>query len=325
MCSKTSSLGVKKLFKILVLATLLFSNFSVFAIWDIKTVDPKAASDRGSYLDIFKENEHFTGDFVWEKWARNLLLVVAKDIKNIFIAIAVLYLFITTIKLFFGTWWEEDIKKWRLSILWVTIWIIIMQIAYIAFVSLYDKWISESTAAGFSSSILSPIIKLMGVTASFIFIGVAILSFYGIVTGGWNEEKYKKWVQWVMAAIIWFILVKISATLVNSIYWTVNCTNTWLATTCNWQALWNPNLSDTVKIIRSVIQYSTGFIGIIVIVLIIYTGMTILTSGWSEEKMKKAKSSLVYIIIWILLIVLSVWIFQFMWWADLNWVIGSFS
>ena len=314
-----------KLFKILLLATLLFSSFSVYAIWDIKTVDPKVASDRGNYLDIFKAGEHFSGNFVWEKWARNLLLTVAKDAKNIFIAIAVLYLFVTTIKLFFWTGWEEDIKKWRLSILWVSIWIIIMQISYVAFASLYDKWISESTAAGFSSSVLSPIIKLMWVMASFIFIGMAILSFYWIITGGWSEEKYKKWVQGVQAAIIWFILVKISATLVNSIYWTVDCTNTWLATTCNWQALWNPNLSDTVKIIRSVIQYSTGFIWIIVIVLIIYTWMTILTSGWSEEKMKKAKSSLIYITIWILVIVLSVGLFQFMWWADLNWVIWSFN
>ncbi|EKD66695.1 MAG: hypothetical protein ACD_49C00021G0010 [uncultured bacterium (gcode 4)] len=316
---------MRKLFKILFLITLLFSSFSVFAISDIKTVDAKASSDRWSYLDIFKENEHFTWDFVWEKWARNLLLSVAKDAKNIFIAIAVLYLFVTTIKLFFWTGGEEDIKKWRLSILWVSIWIIIMQVSYVAFVSLYDKWISESTAAGFSSSVLNPIIKLMSVMASFIFISVAILSFYGIVTGGWNEEKYKKWVQGVMAAIVWFILVKISTTLVNSIYWTVNCTNTWLATTCNWQALWNPNLSDTVKIIRSVIQYTTWFIWIIVIVLIIYTWMTILTSWWNEEKMKKAKSSLIYIVIWILIIVLSVWIFQFIGWADLNWVIWSFS
>jgi len=316
---------MRKLFKILFLVTLLFSSFSVFAIWDIKTVDPRAASDRWNYLDTFKENEHFMWNFVWEKWAQNLLLVVAKDIKNIFIAIAVLYLFITTIKLFFWSGWEEDIKKWRLSILWVSIWIIIMQISYVAFASLYDKWITEATAAGFSGSVLNPIIKLMEVMASFIFISMAILSFYGIVTGGWSEEKYKKWVQWVQAAIIWFILIKISARLVNSIYWTVNCTNTWLATTCNWQALWNPNLSDTVKIIRSIIQYSTGFIWIIVIVLIIYTWMTILTSGWSEEKMKKAKSNLTYIVIWILVIVLSVSLFQFMGWADLNWVIWSFS
>jgi len=210
---------MRKLFKILFLITLLFSSFSVFAISDIKTVDPKASSDRWSYLDIFKTGEHFSWDFVWEKWARNLLLSVAKDAKNIFIAIAVLYLFVTTIKLFFWTGGEEDIKKWRLSILWVSIWIIIMQVSYVAFVSLYDKWISESTAAGFSSSVLNPIIKLMSVMASFIFISVAILSFYGIITGGWNEEKYKKWVQWVIAAIVWFILVKISTTLVNSIYW----------------------------------------------------------------------------------------------------------
>ncbi|MCK9272779.1 hypothetical protein M0P65_04510 [Candidatus Gracilibacteria bacterium] len=316
---------MRKLFKILFLVTLLFSSFSVFAIGDIKTVDPRAASDRGNYLDTFKENEHFMGNFVGEKGAQNLLLVVAKDIKNIFIAIAVLYLFITTIKLFFGSGGEEDIKKWRLSILWVSIGIIIMQISYVAFASLYDKGITEATAAGFSGSVLNPIIKLMEVMASFIFISMAILSFYGIVTGGGSEEKYKKGVQGVQAAIIGFILIKISARLVNSIYGTVNCTNTGLATTCNGQALGNPNLSDTVKIIRSIIQYSTGFIGIIVIVLIIYTGMTILTSGGSEEKMKKAKSNLTYIVIGILVIVLSVSLFQFMGGADLNGVIGSFS
>lgn len=318
---------MKKLFKIISLFILLLANFSfVFADeLDINTTDPRASSTRGNYLDKFKQDEHFIGDFVGEKWIQWLTINVAKDIKNVFMAVAVVILFVVTIKLFFWGGGDEDLKKWRLSILWTTIGIIIMQISYVAFTALYDKWVNEATAAGFSDSVMYPITNLMEVMASFMFIGIAIFAFFRIVTGGWNEEKYKKWVQSITWAIIWFILIKISSKLVKSIYWDVNCTKTGFITTCNWQALGNPDLSETVKIIRSVIQYSTWFVWVIVIVLIIYAWMMIVTSAWSDEKIKKAKNMFKYIIIWMIIIVLSVSMFQFMWWADLGWVIGSFT
>ncbi|EKD65997.1 MAG: hypothetical protein ACD_49C00068G0002 [uncultured bacterium (gcode 4)] len=291
---------------------------------DIKT-DPKKWSNRWSYLDTYKQDDHFSWDYTWEKWISKFIFNLARDMKNLFIAIAIVYLLILTFRLFFWWWGDDDLKKWRQWILWTSIWIMLMQVSYVAIVSMYDKSIWEATAASFSNTVIWPLIHLLELFASFVFISMAIFAFYRMITWWWNEEWYKKWIQTITAAIIWFLLIKISTKLVFSIYWKVDCEQDWSWTLCNWDELWNPNLSETVEIARTIIKFATWFIGILVIILIIYAGFLILTSSWNEDRMKKAKWIFKYIIIWIFMIVMSVILFEFMGGKDISWIIWNFK
>jgi flagellar basal body-associated protein FliL len=45
--------------------------------------------------------------------------------------------------------------------------------------------------------------------------------------------------------------------------------------------------------------------------MIIYTGSQIIFSAWDEEKMKKAKSSILYILIWIFILTMNYLILTF--------------
>lgn len=262
---------------------------------------------------------------VWEAWAKWLLFTVAKDLKNVFIAVAVIYFFVLVLRLFFWQWSEDDMKKLRIWILWTTIWIITMQMAYTAVIAMYDKGIWSATAIWLSNAVIIPIIRLLEVVTSFIFIAMAIMAFFKIIWSGWNEDGYKKWINTVINAFIWFILVKVSARLVYSIYWEVNCDTTMLWTQQCTDPLKNPNLTDTAKIIASVLKYSTWFIWIIVIILIIWAGFLMISSSWDEAKSKKAKSILKYIITWVILIAVSVGLFNFIIWKDITWVVWKFK
>jgi small-conductance mechanosensitive channel len=123
-----------------------------------------------------------------------------------------------------------------------------------------------------------------------------------------------------------FILVKVSAKLVYSIYWNIECTETILWTQqCKDTALGNPDLGATTKIIATVLQYMTWFVGIITIILIVYAWFMIVTSNWDDGKVKKWKSVIKYIIIWIVMIAASVLIFNFMLGKDLGWIVSSFK
>lgn len=55
---------------------------------------------------------------------------IAFNIKNFFIAVAVLFLIIGVIKLLFSSSDEEEVKKWKRNIVWVSIGIFMMQIAF---------------------------------------------------------------------------------------------------------------------------------------------------------------------------------------------------
>jgi hypothetical protein len=219
----------------------------------------------------------------------------------------------------FSSWTEDDIKKWKVWIMWASIWIVVMQISFVTVTSLFDQNVWAPTAATFVEIIIQPIIRLLEVLASFVFISIAVFSFYKIVTSSWQEDSFKKWVQTIISALIGFVLIKISAVFVNSIYWEVKCESTMLGTKiCTWANLWDPNLNEVAITIGKMIQYMTWFVWVITIILIIYSGIMLILSRWNEDYLKKFKSSLLYIFIWILIIVTSVILFRFIWWWEFN-------
>lgn len=289
--------------------------------------DTKTWVSRASYANDAKS--WFSSDFfwwskTWEAWVEWLTTTIARDLKNVFIAIAIFYMFVLVLRLFFGQWSEDDLKKWRLGVLWTTMWVVLMQISFVAFTSVYDKAVWAWMAKDLTESVLLPIISLLEVVTSFLFIAMAIMAFYRIITSWWNDDWYKKWINTVINAVIWFLLIKISAALVKSIYWwEATCTWTIWAQTCSVST--NPNLTETTKIIASLIQYLTWFISIITLLLIVYAWFMILTSSWDDAKVKKWKSVIKYIVMWMILIASSVLIFHLITWKDFSWIIWKYK
>ncbi len=324
---------MKKAISILILA--IIASISVFSMTfadtaNIKTDSINQWNDRTGKMWLEEWKNWWTGWFfdtwkVWEAWVQWLLFAIAKDLKNVFIAVAVIYMFVLVLRLFFWQWSDDDIKKLRIWLLWTTIWIVLMQMSYTAVIAIYDKSVWAVTAKALSDAVIIPIIRLLEVVTSFIFMAIAIMAFFKIVWAGWNEEWYKKWVNSIINAIVWFILVKISARLVYSMYWEVKCDTTLLWTQQCTDPMSSPNLSETAKIIASVLKYMTWFIGIITIILIIWAWFLLVTSSWNEDKSKKAKSIIKFIAIWIILIVSSVAIFRFMVGMDVSWMVWVFK
>jgi len=322
---------MKKIISLLVLfiiTTFSFASISFADPLDAKW-DTRAGTDRLNYADMAKGwfgSNFFWWSQSWEKWIEWLLFTAARNLKDVLIAVAVIYLFILVLRIIYWQWSEEDFKKLRMGILWTTFGIVLMQVAYVAVTTLYNKDIWAATAQDLTTAILMPFIRLLEVVTSFLFISMAFAAFFRIVTSWWWEDGFKKWRKTVMNAVIWFILVKISAALVYSVYGKNDCSQTVLGTQqCSDSYLGNPNINDTVKIIASSIKYLTWFVGIVTMLLIIFAWFNILTSSWDEAKVKKWKSTIKYIIIWIALIVCSVIIFNFITWKELSNIVGSYK
>jgi Type IV secretion system pilin len=126
----------------------------------------------------------------------NAFIQVAFNIKNFFLAIAVIFLIIGVLKLLFAGGDEEKIKRWKSNIIYVSIGIFIMQLAF----SVWNSLMINDPNAGISSilgwqmwvNVFSPLVGMLQVLASFGFFAMMVYAFFMIVTGGGDEEKLKK-------------------------------------------------------------------------------------------------------------------------------------
>lgn len=235
------------------------------------------------------------------------MLTIARDLKNVVVLLAVVYLFIMVIKLIFSHGSEEDVKKWREGIIGASLGIIVMQIAYVLVATLYDRQVTGVTAFDFLEKIIYPFIRMLELLASFAFLAMAFYAFYLIITAGGADDKAKKGKQTILFAIAGFLLLKVPRTLVESIYGKAEC-DSGLFGICR---ITSPDLSATVQIMTKAINYFNGFIGIITVILIIYAGFLVLTGAGDDEKVKKAKSIIKYALIGIFLLVASYTLFNF--------------
>ena len=125
-----------------------------------------------------------------------MFTVVAFNLKNIVIVLALIFLAVGIIKLLFSSNDEEHVKKWRSNIIWVTVGIFVMQISY----SVWEALILDNTDRGINGNlgwsiwlqVFSPIVNVLQFLASFGFLLMIVYAFYLIVGGAGDEEKTKK-------------------------------------------------------------------------------------------------------------------------------------
>lgn len=263
-------------------------------------------TDRNDILDDFWNNEDgfFQSTTGWEKWIYLSLVRIAKDLKNLFFWLSSIYLMIIVVKVLFADNTEDEIDKFKKWIIWITIGIIVMQSAYAFTINLYNKDIWEKLAIDFMDNMIYPAIHLMEVLASVFFIAVAIFAFYRLVTSDGDEEKAKQWKMTIVYAIIWVIVIKFAKTIVTWVYGEIKDCNV----SVFWVDIWtrcldqHPDITWFAADMMQIINWMNGFIWLIVVIMIIYSWSQVLLSWGDEEKLNKAKKSLIYIAIWLFIL-----------------------
>lgn len=311
--------------KLLIIISIFFSSIllnttSVYAvnINSSNNIDIWAASSsnniQNNYLNQLWNNWDIK---VWNSWERSiieLLYTIAKDIKTIFYIIAWIYFLIIVIKLIFSSNTEEEVWNFKKWVIWITIGIVFMQISYYFLATLYAQEVWWALATSLIKNIIEPIIKILETATSFFFLLIAIYAFYRIITANWDEEKVKTWKMTILYWLIWFIVVKIAKDLVYASYWKIDCNTTsilWIFQIWWNNCVTNNQISWIWEIIVKIINWANSFIGIIVILMIIYAWIQVLFSAWDDEKLSKAKKSITYITIWIAILVLNYFILTF--------------
>ena len=281
---------------------------------DIRTKSITSGSRTNAGLDEFANSADLSGKFykagnTGNKGAYNTIMNVAWNLKNLFIAIAVVMLVVSVLRLLFSKGGDDDVKKWKSSIVWSTIGIIVMQSAYVFVSTLYDVNVDGFAAKNFYDAIVQPFTAMLEMLASFAFLAMVFVAFFKLVSAGGDEEKAKAAKRSIFVGIVGFMIIKIPKALVQSIYGTVNCEHRLgIIGTCK---LEDPNVGEAVSIMTSVLNYVNGFLAIVTILLIIWAGWLVVSSGGDDEKLKQAKNIVKYIFIGIFLLVSSYILFNF--------------
>jgi Type IV secretion system pilin len=242
---------------------------------------------------------------------------VAYNIKNFFILLSVLFLVIGVIKLLFSSNDEEEVKKWKRNIIWTSVGIFVMQIAYSVWYTLVLRFSSDRVGSSlgweFWIQIFAPIVNILQTLAAFAFLFMAVWSFFIMVTGGGGEEKVKKAKNTIIYSIVGFLLIRIPYAIVKSFYGRPGCENTGSGAFTSVGAcdIKEVDLKTGIGIVGKLFTYFNTFLSVICVILVIYTGWLVLISWGDEEKLKKAKHTILYIVLGFILLIASHAIFRF--------------
>ncbi len=324
---------LKKLFITLsLLCITLFSVPAFAAPWDEIVDDLKVRVGDGD-IEVRWEShsalESFAGNFnsfFYDKIDTgddllNTTIGIAYWIKNFFIIIAVAFLVIGIMKLLFSDGNSDDIHKWRNNIVWVSIGVFVMQIAFwvwqtFFFVDPSESEINAKLGWKVWTNVIQPIVQLLQFFASFAFIAIMIVAFYMIISGSGDEEKLKKWRNLVLYGVVGFFLIRIPYTVISMIYSKLpECKQAELNFFSNAGSActsWGKaDLEGVVGFIAKIFGYVNTFLMVVWVLLAIYAGWLVLSSQGEEENLKKAKNTFIGIFIGIVVLVASNAIFAF--------------
>lgn len=87
-----------------------------------------------------------------------------------------------------------------------------------------------------------------------------------------------------------------------------NCTiGWWLVATQN--AVGTTFTQKTISVfVTDVVKYFLSFVTLIAVIYVIYAWFQLMTGGWDEEKVKKARQIIIYVVVGIVLMWLAYWI-----------------
>ena len=140
---------------------------------------------------------------------------------------------------------------------------------------------------------------------------MGIYAFYLIVTNSEDAKDLSKGKMTIINAILGFMVVKIAWVLVGAMYGKVQCQgSSFMGVQLCTNALTDPNTSEAIRLAAKVVNYVNGFIFLIVVLSIIYAGWLILSAGGDSKQLDKAKKVILYAFLGVLLIVVSLILFN---------------
>ncbi len=261
-----------------------------------------------------------TPDLVWDKtWAElfnEQIIQVITYIINVFIVIWIAIAFVWWYKIMTSSK-EESVKDWiRLVVFWI-IWVIIMVSArFIADRLVGDNWVISrefvqadsnpnwiNIASNLYEIVLYPFIKVALYLVIWILFFMMLSKVVKFVTA--TDDSTKKKALWViLRTVIWIFIILWSKQLVEVVMWRQEIVLNTEASHIS--EMWNDILKfENIQLISQIINRVMGLTTFVILVLIIVQWYKMFAKPDDPKNRESLKKTLLYIIIWVLVIGVS--------------------
>lgn len=170
----------------------------------------------------------------------------------------------------------------------------------------------SSLAADFFEKLIYPFLNLgMYLIIGVLFIMLLMKSIQ-IITSP-SDDAFKKWQQIIVSSIIGIVVILLSKQIIQVVYGKQEDFTRWVNETQGIFSAWGTVLNErNYETVFNIVNYFLGFLAFIIICLLIYNTYLIITNPTKEENIKKLRSNILYILLWLLTIWLSYVIVNFL-------------
>ncbi len=313
---------IKKIFVTSVLSIFALVNLSIFSVVSAQNAYDEILNNTTSSRSL-SSAINWNGDVItdskWSELFNAQVDAIIGYVINIFIVIWIAVAFI---------WWykimtsdkEEASKEWITLLVFGILWIIIMVSAkFIASSLVGDNGIITDEFASIEANhtpswiqlaenlynkIMYPFIKL----ALYFVVGILFFIMAGkvisFVTA--TDDSAKKQALWIIIwCIVGILIIMWAKQIVEAVIWNQNEVLNRSATRINWWEWWmweETLIFKSIPLIAQIINWVMWLTMFIILVLIIIQGYKMFTKPDDPKNMASLKKTLLYVIIWVLVI-----------------------
>lgn len=314
---------IKKILLASVLSLLGLSNLSIFSVASAQGVYDEVLGGTiksESLSSAIKWGDAVTDSKSWSDLFNDQVLILIGYVIDIFIVIWIAVAFIGGYKIMTSNK-EDSLKDWIRLVVFGIIWIIIMVSArFLAESLVWDEGIitaefADSTvndnlpnwikfASSLYNTVLYPFIKLVLYFVVWILFFMMAAKVVGYVTSTDDATKKKAW--WVIIwCVVGILIIMWSKQLVEAVMWKQEVVLNTSAETISWWETWMWKTIlwfENIPLITQVINWVMWLTMFIVLVLIIIQWYKMFTKPDDPKNRESLKKTLLYIIIWVLVI-----------------------
>ena len=299
-----------------------FANLSVFSlVWAQETINPYKSVLNTTLKSGSLESVEFWDVVTGEKWAdlfNDQILVLVKYVIYAFIVVWIAVAFFWGYKIMTSNK-EEDMKEWLRLVIFGVLWIIIMVSAeFLATSLVWNDGLIRTEFAGLGdddpnwvqvaellyNKVMFPFIKIalyLVVWALFFMMAAKVVSY---VVSTDDTAKKKAW--WtIIWCVVWILIVMMSKQVVEAVMWKQQTVLNKEATMFAWWDLWIwEEIMDfgSIPLIAQIINWAMWLTMFVLLVLIVIQWYKMFTKPDDPKNRESLKKTLLYILIWVLVI-----------------------
>lgn len=280
----------KIILKIFFILTIFFWSCSFSNAWNITFEDASDATSKISSVSIDKKS--------WsvETQVQNITYNIFKTVKIIIGWLFVIYIVYTWTMMIMSMWDDEKrLSSAKKNLRYAIVWLLFINIPWLLYNSFTNKMTTDDVTSAlwdtrtiFDRNIfmnsdvfwntLASIITFLEITIVVISVFMIVLTWIKMILSAWEEKAMTEWKQKILWSLAWLVFIWIMEAWRNIVF------------------IWDFK-KDWQDLFATLVNLALFFAWPIAIFFISLAWYYYITSGWDEEKVKKAKSIIINTVI----------------------------